>query len=194
VTQEIVNSIINRVLSGEINAFEELIEMYKGHVFKIISKRIPSQDIDHLAHEVFVKAYQSLDRFKGKSPFENWLARITVFSCYDYWKAKEKDGLVTAPMLDADHTEWLELASTGQAAEAFIKETYKQEIEELVEHALQQLSVDDRIVLEMYYIEQWSMKEIGKTLNWSLPKVKIRTMRARKKMRNIIRDYLKDEV
>lgn len=193
-TQEITKSIIDRVLSGDINAYEELVEMYKDHVFKIISKRIPSQDIDHLAHEVFVKAYQSLANYKAKSPFENWLARISVYTCYDYWKAKEKDGLVTAPDLKADHTEWLELVSTSQVSETFIKEKYKQEIEELIEYALLQLSVDDRIVLEMYYIEEWSMKEIGKSLNWSLPKVKIRTMRARKKMRNIIRNYLKDEV
>jgi RNA polymerase sigma-70 factor (ECF subfamily) len=194
VTQEIVNSIINRVLSGEINAYEELIEMFEEHVFKIISKRIPTQDIDLLAHDVFVKAYQSLDRFKGKSPFENWLARITVFSCYDYWKAKEKDGLVTAPVLEANHTEWLELVATGKANERFIKEQYQQDIEELVAYALKQMSVDDRIVLEMYYIEQWSMREIGKSLNWSLPKVKIRTMRARKKMRSIIKEFLKEEV
>lgn len=181
--------IIGRVLSGEINAFEILIEKYKNFVFTIAAKRIPYQDIEEVAHEVFMRAYQSLSSYAFKKPFQHWLARIAVCCCCDYWRKNSQKKESAVSSLGESHLEWLSHISSVSSQEEFKKEALKKEAGEILELALNQLKPEDRLVLELYYFEQWSVKEISKMMNWSVPSVKIRAMRARIKLRKIIRDW-----
>lgn len=177
--------IISRILSGEINAFEILIEKYKNFVFTIAAKRIPYQDIEEVAHEVFVRAYQSLSSYAFKKPFQHWLARIAVCCCCDYWRSRQKKESAVSSLGEA-HLEWLNHISSVSSQEEFKKEALKKEAGEILDLALNQLKAEDRLMLELYYFEQWSVKEISKMMDWSVPSVKIRAMRARIKLRKII--------
>src|SRR5690554_4890402 len=73
---------IEKVLSGESNYFSNLVEKYKDIVFSIAIKILKNrEDAEEMAQESFIKAYKSLQTFKGNAKFSTWLYRITYNTC-----------------------------------------------------------------------------------------------------------------
>ena len=78
--------IIRRVIDGDVNSFEYLLNRYQDHVLRIVTKHIPHNEVEEMAQEVFVRAYQALPGFKQEGSFRQWLSAIAVRTCYDFWK------------------------------------------------------------------------------------------------------------
>lgn len=73
---------IERVLNGQKNEFRWLVEKYRKFVFRTALGFVHnSEEAEDLAQEVFVRIYQSLSQFQGKSEFSTWLYRITINVC-----------------------------------------------------------------------------------------------------------------
>lgn len=181
--------IIQQVLDGEIDKFEMLIEKYRQKIFGIVGKRIPYQDHNEVAQDVFLNCFRSLSNFKLDRPFENWLARIAMRTCYDYWREHAKDKqLASAP--EEKHEQWLEQARSSKSLEDFEKKVKREETLEMLGIVLQLLKPEDRLLIDMIYFEEMSMQEAADTLKWKLSKVKVRAMRARLKMRERIKEVI----
>ena len=69
--------IIRRVVDGDVNLFELLIERHKHHVQTLVRKHVPCKDVDDVSQEVFIRAYLSLPGFGGKA-VQTWLSSIAV--------------------------------------------------------------------------------------------------------------------
>jgi RNA polymerase sigma-70 factor, ECF subfamily len=177
--------IIQQVLDGEIDKFEMLIEKYRQKVFSIVGKRVPYQDHNEVAQDVFLNSFRSLSKFSLDRPFENWLSRIALRTCCDYWRAHAKDKQI-ASVTQEKYDIWFENAGNAKSLEEFEANANREETLELLEIVLQKLSHEDRVLVEMIYFEGETLKEAAEVLNWTLSKVKVRAMRARNKMR----DYL----
>ena len=64
--------LIKSVLSGDDDAFAELVRKYKQKVFRLASRFVKdNNDLDDICQEAFIKAYQSLNKFRGDAPFEH---------------------------------------------------------------------------------------------------------------------------
>jgi RNA polymerase sigma-70 factor, ECF subfamily len=71
--------IINTILNGSRDKFRMLVEKYQSMVFRTcVGFLHDKDDADDLTQEVFIQAYQSLDKFKGESAFSTWIYRIAV--------------------------------------------------------------------------------------------------------------------
>jgi RNA polymerase sigma-70 factor, ECF subfamily len=175
---------IERVLSGEVAAFEELVHTYKSHVFKIVAHMVSSQEVEEVAHEVFIRAYKDLAGYRRKAPFQHWLTRIAQRTSYDYWRRQKRQRVI--PVSDHD-LRALEAAASGlqQFEDAAI-----QRAKELLDWALESLDPEDRLAFSLLYLEDMSMQEVGKILGWSLAKVKIRSFRARRVLRSLLKSKL----
>lgn len=136
-----------------------------------------SAEADDLAQTAFVKALRALDRFSGRAPFEHWLARITVRTCYDALRARRRRPEVRFSDLTDDQQSWLERFEAGGADDAAA------EAKELVRKVLETLPADARLVLTLLEIEERPAKEIAALTGWSVPLVKVRAFRARALMR-----------
>ena len=55
-----------------------LLDKYQSIVLNILKKRLPFEQVEETAQVVFIKAYQSLQTYKGKSEFKNWLSSIVT--------------------------------------------------------------------------------------------------------------------
>jgi RNA polymerase sigma-70 factor (ECF subfamily) len=174
--------IIRHVNSGDVNAFETLIERYQSHVFSIVRRHVPRDMADEVAHNVFVRAYEGLSGFAEKSAFKSWLSGITVRTCYDFWRKKYKIQEIPVSQLSDAHREWLENSLSNDAADVFDDNGRHSEALEILEYALGQLSAEDRMIVNLIYFEGLSQKEAGALLGWSIPNVKIRSWRAKKKL------------
>lgn len=178
--------IISRVLAGDVNAFELLIERYQTHVFSIVRKHVPQARADEVAHDVFVRAYQGLAGFSAKSGFSQWLAGIAVRTSHDFWRGEYRRKEIPASQLTEAHREYIENTLSDVSAEAFDQDGRREEAVEILEWALNRLSAPERMVLELVYLEEYSHKEAAELLGWSLVNVKVRAHRARKKLAGIL--------
>ena len=178
--------IINRVLSGNINEFELLVESHKAKVFSIVRKRVPVDDAEEVAQKVFIAAFKALGSFSQNKPFENWLSGIAVRSCCNYWRECGSSRKMMAASPDDEHIEWLEKVCSSDSIEKFAALSRRREAKELVEWCLRQMPPEDCALLEMIYFEDWLLKDAAAALGWGIAKTKIRAMRAKAKMKQII--------
>ncbi len=178
--------IIQKVLGGEVDAFELLVTRYKEDVMKIAIKHLPYDQTEETAHVVFVKAYQSLPSFEHKSSFKTWLSSIAVRTCYDYWRGQYRSREISMSSLTEKHQDWLEGVLAEQANQSLQEKGEREEAREVLDWALNQLSPEDRMVLNLVYLEELSGKEAAKLLGWSTANVKIRTYRSRRKLYRLL--------
>jgi len=180
------NEIICRVIEGDVNAFEHLLTKYKNYVFKIVNKHIPYDQVEEIAQDVFIRTYQSLPSFKGKSSFRQWLSKITVRTCYDFWRKSYRNREVPMSSLSEKQQNWLENVISDQSESSFYEHGRQNEAKEVLDYALDRLSPEERMILELIYLEGLSIKEAADLLGWSLANVKIRAFRSRKKLHKIM--------
>jgi len=185
--------VIHRVLSGDVNAFELLVERYKAHVFKIVLGHVPREKAEEVAQDAFARSFESLSNFSGKGSFSHWLARIAVRCCYDFWRDHHRREETALSVITEDHQRWLDDMLAAQSREEFEREAAKAEAREILQYALGQLSAEDRMVLTLVYLEGASIGEASDLLGWSVVSVKVRAFRAKRRLRAIISEMLKGE-
>ena len=180
-------SVIQNILRGNINSFEILIDRYQDYVARIVRNHVPRDEAPEVAHDTFVHAYQSLGGFQGTGSFKNWLAKIAIRCCHDFWRSyyKKPENLV-GPLPDACRN-WVDHLLTDQSPE---RDAERVEARDLLQWALGQLSAGDRTVLTLTHLNEYSVAEAAALLDWSVTRVKVQSHRARKKLRKILAKIL----
>ncbi len=178
--------IISEVIDGDTNRFEVLIDRHREHVFRIVGRRVPREDVEEIAHDVFVRAWSSLPSYRGKSPFQHWLSKIAVRTCHDYWRGHYRSKEAPMSSLGEEHAAWLESTMTGESGASFESAESRMTARDLMMRALAGLSPADRAVIELVHLEERPVKEAADMLGWSTANVKVRAHRARKKLKKIL--------
>ncbi len=174
--------IIKKVLKGDINSFEIIINKYKKTVGMLVSSKVPGQDVLEITHDVFIRAYKSLPGYNGIKPFEHWLKAIAVRACHDFWRARYRNR--EAPV--SRFTEKLQKKHQYPGISFSANETDRVEVREILDKALNRLKPTDRMILLLIYFDGYSVKETAEFLSISRANVKIRAFRARKKLKKIM--------
>ena len=146
-------------------------------------------EVEDIVQEVFIKAFQKLAGFRGEAPFEHWLMRLAVRTCYDFLRAHQRSRETAFTELSKPETDWLdqyvvEPGSADENAEA---------ARQLIERILSRLSPSARLVITLLEIEERTVKEIAELTGWSVPLVKVRAFRARAEMRKILEKITKEK-
>ena len=90
--------------------------------------------------------------------------------------------------LSDKHQLWLEEAISRSSSQSFNERDSQKEAKEILDWALDRLSPEDRMVLELVYLEGYSIKEAANLLGWSSVNVKVRSFRARNRLHKLIKD------
>jgi RNA polymerase sigma-70 factor, ECF subfamily len=184
------SELIAAVLKGDAASFEPLIQKYSPRVFATARRYARREsEIEDIAQEVWLKAFSKLASFRGEAPFEHWLMRMTVRTCYDFLRGHQRNRESAFSELSEPETDWLErfVADPGNAAED------ADAAKLLVGRVLEKLSPSARLVITLLEIEDRSVKEIAGLTGWSVPLVKVRAFRARGEMRKIMAKMAKDK-
>ena len=175
--------LIAAVLKGDAASFEPLVQKYSPRVFATARRYARREtEVEDIVQEVWLKAFEKLSSFRGEAPFEHWLMRLAIRTCYDSLRAHQRNREIAfSEMTDLDG-DWLDRHVTdpepgGEGAEA---------ARQLVGLVLDQLSPPARLVITLLEIEERSVKEISELTGWSIPLVKVRAFRARAEMRRIL--------
>ena len=180
------SEIVHQVVAGNVNAFEHLLKKYQNYVLGIVKKHMPYDQVRDVTQDVFIRAYQSLRTFKGDSSFEQWLSTIAVRTCYDFWRKRYKSRELLMSSLSEKNQGWLEEAISDKSTQSFLERGLQEEAREILDWALDRLSAEDRMVLELVYLEGHSVKEAAGLLGWSTANVKVRSFRSRKKLHKLL--------
>lgn len=183
------SEIISRVIQGDVNAFEFLVGRYRALVFSIVLKHVPAEKAEDVAQEAFLEAFKSLKSFAERSPFLNWLAKITVRCCYDFWRG-QRNSEIPVSSFSENSEEWLDQVLVTRSREAFEREASRREAAEVLAYALGKLSPEDRMVLTLVHLDGHPVKETAELLGWSVVSVKVRAHRSRRKLHKIISNLL----
>ena len=182
--------LIAAVLNGETASFEPLVKKYQPRVFATARRYARREsEVEDIVQEVFLKAFQKLRSFRGDAPFEHWLMRLAVRTCYDFLRAHRRNREMSFADISDEESDWLERFCANpsdvndNAAAA----------RELVERLLAQLSPAARLVLTLLEIEDRSVKEIAALTGWSVSVVKIRAFRARAEMRKCLEKLAREK-
>ncbi|MCP5518294.1 MAG: sigma-70 family RNA polymerase sigma factor [Verrucomicrobiales bacterium] len=175
--------LIAAVRQGDSASFEPLVRKYQPRVFAT-ARRYARRDseIEDIVQEIFLKAYQKLDSFRGDAPFEHWLMRLAVRTCYDHLRAHQRRP--ESPFADLTDAEddWLGRFATAPEDARDDADAARA----LVGRLLEMLSPPARLVITLLEIEERSVKEIAELTGWSVPLVKVRAFRARAEMRRCL--------
>jgi RNA polymerase sigma-70 factor (ECF subfamily) len=182
--------LIAAVLKGDAASFEPLVQKYSPRVFAT-ARRYARRDseVEDIAQEVWLKAFDKLKSFRSEAPFEHWLMRMTVRTCYDFLRGHQRNRESSFTDLSEPENDWLErfVAAPGSASE------HADAAKLLVERVMEKLSPSARLVITLLELEDRSVKEIAELTGWSVPLVKVRAFRARAEMRKILAKMTKDK-
>jgi RNA polymerase sigma-70 factor (ECF subfamily) len=182
--------IVRQVLDGNVNAFEVLLKRHSKHVLRIVRRHVPRHDAEETTQEAFVRAYMSLPTFEGRGGFSQWLSSIAVKTCYDYWRKAYRSRELPMSTLTEKHREWLEDVLSGESEQSRHEEDTRSEALEFLDRALGDLGAQDRMVLELVYLEGLSVKEAAQLLGWTTANVKVRSFRSRRKLEKLLGSIL----
>lgn len=167
-------------------AFAEIIRRHQSRVFAILSRyERDALLVEDLAQETFLKAWRALKQFDGRAPFEHWLARIAVHVAIDHIRAR-RDREVRFSDLGEDAQEWLQNLHPTHNPQPHAAR-------EILDLAMRKLNAEDRLVLTMLEIEEYSVKEICARTGWTSIMTRVRAFRARAKLKEALLE-LEDSV
>ncbi|MBI3876773.1 MAG: sigma-70 family RNA polymerase sigma factor [Verrucomicrobia bacterium] len=182
--------LIAAVLKGDAASFEPLIQRYQSRVFATARRYARREDeVADIVQEVFIKAYQKLPGFRHEAPFEHWLMRLALRTCYDFLRSHQRNREMNFTDISDEESDWLDKFRADPDTARDDAAAAKQ----LVQRMLEQLSHDARLVIQLLEIEDRSVKEISKLTGWSVPLVKVRAFRARAQMKKMLEKLAKEK-
>ena len=186
-TREQEAAIVRKVLGGDANAFETLVLEYEKNVYNIALRMTGnSEDAADMTQEAFIKAYNSLQSFRGDSKFSVWLYRIVSNVCLDFLRSKNRRPTVSLSVEDDDGEDTqLDVADESQSPELLLDRKLTRES---VRRGLDSLPPDYRQILLLRDIQGLSYDEIAQALGLEVGTVKSRIFRARKRLCNFLID------
>lgn len=173
------NALINRVLSGESEAYARLVDHYKTYAFTIAMKVLNNRpEAEEAAQDAFVKAYRYLKNFNREARFSTWLYRI-VFNTSISYKRKVRQTLASIENHDQPVEEGSGMEKTDRQA--------------FVTMAMEQLNDADRLAIQLYYLKEFSMEEVAEMTGQNMNTLKVRVHRARQRLADELKRLLKEE-
>ncbi|HHU32093.1 MAG: RNA polymerase sigma factor [Zhaonellaceae bacterium] len=180
------SELILKCKNGNVEAFEELVLKYQRQIYTVAYRFMGNhEDASDLAQEAFIKAYKSIDRFRGESSLKTWLYHIVANVCRDELRKRKKGQVLSldAP-ISTEEGEITRQTEDWTYAPDLIYES--KEAQYFIQEAINQLTPEYKEVIILREIQGFSYEEIAQHLGCSLGTIKSRLNRARKAMRDLL--------
>lgn len=160
-------------------AFDRFIEQTAPRLQRLLTRMVcRGSDIDDLLQEVYLRAWRSIERFRGECKLETWLIRIAV-NLANTWRKKPK---------------WQSLGPVEEGNLHAALPTRDAEIQRAFDAALDRLPTEMRAVFVLHEVERLSYQEIADTMQIPMGTVMSRLHRARGQLMSNLQEWLEDSV
>lgn len=160
--------------TGDTLYFERLYSrFFKKVYYQVLAYVKEPHEAQDVAQDIFVKLYDRLGKFQGKSSFSTWLYTFARNTVLDHLRKKGK--------IQEQYIEDSRLEAIPEVAD----EELLQIRSEKLAYILDQVSPDEKAILIMMYANEWKMDEIAEVMGVSLSAIKMRIKRAKLKVREL---------
>jgi len=170
---------IRRVCDGDTESFRYFLNKYKDMAFTVAVSVVKDEfAAEEVVQDAFLKAFNGLKSFNGKSKFSTWFYRIVTNEAFQRLKKSKREMVSFVEEYDQEMGDESPLLALQE--------------EERVHHvneALKKLSPNESLTLRLFYLQEESMKEVCDITGWSESKVKVTLHRARKSMYSILKQF-----
>lgn len=174
--------ILTRARRGDVAAFEELVRLYEKRVYAVALRSSGNpEDAADIVQEVFLRAWRSIESFRGDSGFSTWLFRITMNLCVDHARHRHAQPQ-TQPIVTDDESE-RPIPDTTPTPEEHLD---NRELGRELAAALAEVSEEHRRIVLLRDVSGMSYTEIAEVLEISEGTVKSRLSRARIALRKVL--------
>lgn len=193
-------AIVEKILSGDLNAFETIIKDNQKLVAHVVFKMVhQTVDREEVCQDVFIKVYENLKSFQFNSKLSTWIARIAYNSCLNYLQKKKlplyedlqaTDDEKDHEPISAGFSENIWGGSANPEAKMINKQT-----SDFLKKEINQLPVQYRTIVTLYHMDEMSYQEIGQVLKLPEGTVKSYLFRARRMLKDkLLVKYREEEL
>jgi RNA polymerase sigma-70 factor (ECF subfamily) len=180
---------IKRAQQGDSEAFGPLVKKHQQRVFSLVHHLVRRRDeVEDLAQEIFIKAFRAIRSYNFQSSFATWLSRIATNHCYDYLRHERASRVSFYWQMGEDRQRELENNVESQPEEELDDEE-RIVLRDLVDKLLGRAPENDRTILVLKELQDYSVEEIAEILKLKPTTVKVRLHRARKRMLEDLRQW-----
>ena len=167
--------------------YSKIIDKHKDLAFSIALKILKNeQDAEEIVQDAFIKAFRSMDRFKGESRFFTWFYRIVYNTAISRYRGSIKKDVETV----YEESSTVDFTNFNQA----VYDLDHQDRKALIQEAMSALDELDYTILSLYYLENKDLKAISTITGKKRNYLKVLLQRARHKFHNNLNNTLKREL
>ncbi len=169
--------LVARIYAGERGLFAQLYRRYYARTFALAFGMTARRDeADDVTQEIFMRAYERLDTYRGGSSFATWFYRLAVNHCLNYCRRERRHHTALVNVDEADGSPFI---SKSGAESHMAASLLQHQVQVQVRQALLSLKPEMRLLIVMKELEGLSYEEIAERLNCSTGTVASRLSRAR---------------
>ncbi|UYQ94271.1 sigma-70 family RNA polymerase sigma factor [Chitinophaga horti] len=173
-TNLLTDQLVYRCRQGDVRAYRELYDAYSKAMYNICLRMLGnSADAEDVLQEAFVQVFNNIGKIQQEASLSGWIKRIVVNHCLSQLRKKK----VYFEEVEEEHV----------SGEAEVDEVQFALSVTLVKEAIAQLPDGYRTVLNLYLFEDYSHREIGELLGITESTAKTQYMRAKEKVRGIVK-------
>jgi RNA polymerase sigma-70 factor, ECF subfamily len=185
---------LERLRRGEAAAFERVVAEHTGDVYALLYRlTTDAEEARDLTQETFLRAFQSIGRFRGDANLRTWIYRIAINQArnrWRWWRRRKRDVTVSLDATDDRNEQPMSAKLADDDAMNPEQETLAREREGYLRAALLELKRPFREAVILRDIEGFSYEEIAETLQISIGTVKSRLSRGRLELRGKLQGSL----
>lgn len=179
--------VVRRVREGDREAYRLLVDRYAPMVFGLVRRHCDEPaEVEDLAQEIFIRAYEGLADFRGDASFSSWLYRIALNRCRDHAKsARVGRGSSLEAMEEETGRRPRSLSATVPTPEDDLE---RSERVRRLRRALGELAPDYAVPFLLKYEQGLSYGEMAEMMDATAGALKVRVHRARNQLRGLLED------
>ena len=179
-----IKKLVKRAKSGEADCFGLIYDYYLTRVYRFVFLKVTNkEEAEDITQQVFMKASEALPRFENeRSPFVGWLFRIARNTVIDFYRTKKNN-------LSLDEGIGVDDVLENSPEDIIFQNQEKAQVLKALEH----LTEEQREVVTLRFVEDFSYKEISTITNKNQAALRIMQHRAIKKLKEIFKELEKKE-
>jgi RNA polymerase sigma-70 factor, ECF subfamily len=178
---------IERLKRGDAAAFETLVNERSGEIYGLLYRLTENnEEARDLTQETFLRAFQSIQHFRGESDLRTWIYRIAINHArnrWRWWRRRRRDSTVSLDSTGDDGGPTLVATLRADGVPSPEQDTLAHERQKALHAALKSLRRVYRETVVLRDIEGFAYEEIATALDISVGTVKSRLARGRQELR-----------
>ena len=171
---------IEEVKAGQTGSFSYIVDKYQGLAINIALSIVKNaEDAEEVAQDAFVKVFRFIHQYNGESRFSIWLYKVV------YNTALSKANTNSRQLYKRENIK-KNLTSTQSVFEEDRDVLEREDTKAIIAKGMDHLYPDDKLILTLFYLAEKSLEEIAEITDWKKSNCKVKLMRARKRLKEVL--------